>query len=144
MQRSIARTWSYIVNVSTLPNIFQTCPNMFDHENMVNIKAGSRLTAILDFIKCEICHGSFLCETLYFVLYSWSSYISFFSSYVNITKLFKFKMPLYGHFEIVCSLKIRSLADIAEYICHFERRSDGNFVLKRTSEPNFFVSGRSN
>ena len=45
-----------------------------------------------------------------------------FLSYVNITKLFKFK--------IVCSQKlIRSLADTAEYIRQI-KRSDGIFSLK--------------
>ena len=31
----------------------------------------------LGFYNCEICHGLSLCETLYFVLYSWSSYFAF-------------------------------------------------------------------
>ena len=31
------------------------------------------------FYKCEICHGLSVCETLHFVLYSWSSYFAFFS-----------------------------------------------------------------
>ena len=30
------------------------------------------------FYNCEICHGLSLCETLHFVLYSWSSYFAFF------------------------------------------------------------------
>ena len=30
------------------------------------------------FYNCKICHGLSLCETLHFVLYSWSSYFAFF------------------------------------------------------------------
>ena len=80
--------------------------------------------------NCEICHGLSLCETLHFVLYSWSSYFAFFSqNYKNS------KWPLNGHIEIVCSRKlIRSLPDIAEHICQIKKGSDGNFFLKRTNE----------
>ena len=90
-------------------------------ENNLN----GRLLAILDFITAKFVMG---CETLHFVLYSWSSYLHFFS-YVNITKLLKFKMA------IVCYQKlIRSLADIAEHSCQIKRRSDGNFFMKRANE----------
>ena len=30
------------------------------------------------FYNCEICHGLSLCETLHFVLYSWSAILHFF------------------------------------------------------------------
>ena len=73
-----------------------------------------------------------MCETLNFILYSWSSYFAFF----ELRKLY--------HFKIVCSQKlIRSLADIAEHICQIKRRSDVNFILKRAKEY-FFISGHSN
>ena len=44
------------------------------------------------FYFCEICHGLSLCESLHFVLYAWSSYLALLLSYVNITKLLKFKI----------------------------------------------------
>ena len=42
-----------------------------------NEKKNGRLAAIFDFYNCEICHGLSLCETLHFVLYSWSGYFFF-------------------------------------------------------------------
>ena len=35
--------------------------------------------------QCEICHGLSLCETLHFVLYSWSSHIAF----LELSKYYK-------------------------------------------------------
>ena len=44
------------------------------------------------FYFCTIFHGLSLCDTLHFVLHSWSSYYVLSLSYINITKLPKFKM----------------------------------------------------
>ena len=53
-------------------------------------------------------------------------------------------LSINGHFTIVFSQKlIRSLAEIADYICKIKRRSDGNYFMKRSSE-HFVVSGRIN
>ena len=53
-------------------------------------------------------------------------------------------LSLDHYFKIVCSQRlIRSLADIAVYICQIIRRSAGNFFLKRANKY-FFVSGPSN
>ena len=95
------------------------------------------------FYVCEICHELSLCKTLHFVLYSWSSYFAFFFSYVYILKLLKFKMAALRPFwRCFLTKLIRSLADIAEHTYQIQRRSDGNFFLKRANE-HFFVSGRS-
>ena len=61
---------------------------------------------ILDFYFSEICHGLFLCESLHFVLYAWSSCFALFLSCKNIEKLkihSNSKWPLDRHFKIVCS-----------------------------------------
>ena len=41
------------------------------------------------FYFCKIYHGLSLCESLYFVLYAWSSYFALILSCVNIKKLLK-------------------------------------------------------
>ena len=41
------------------------------------------------FYNCEICHGLSLCETLHLVLYSWSSYLTFFLSWSKYHKMIK-------------------------------------------------------
>ena len=64
-----------------------------------------------------------------------------FFSYVNITKLLKFKTAI---LKLPTPQKlIRSLADVEEHIWQIKRRSNGNYFLKRANE-HFFVSGHSN
>ena len=98
----------------------------------------------IDQLSCKIseivnffffnCHGLSLCETLHFVLYSWSSHFAF----IEWSKDYKIQI---GHFEIVWSQKlIRPLTDIAEHICQIKKRSDGNFFLKCANENFSLVS----
>ena len=39
------------------------------------------------FYLCEFCHGLSLCETLHFVIYSWSSFFAFSSSWPKYHKI---------------------------------------------------------
>ena len=51
------------------------------------------------FYFCKIFHGLSLCESLHLILYAWFSYFALFLSYVDITKLLKFKMAAKKPFQ---------------------------------------------
>ena len=62
-----------------------------------NEKKNGRLVTFLDFMSAKF-GMAYPCNTLHFVLYAWCSYFPLFLSYVNITKLLKFKMAFLKSF----------------------------------------------
>ena len=63
------------------------------------------------FYFCKLYHGLYLCESLHFVLYAWSSYFALISSCVNITKLLEFKMAARPPFLNCLLRKVNQVID---------------------------------
>ena len=58
-----------------------------------------RQSAILGFISAKFSYVIYLCESLHFVQYAWSSYFALILRCLNITKLLKFKMTARSPFQ---------------------------------------------